>query len=179
MTHTRWDESAYLRLGRVEYDPRQKEIRVSFSDGDTATIPVTRLVRRDPFALDWSRLVVEEDGYIHVPARPGAGREDADIPAFDMRVLTDAEFAAHLARKAEEAARRVGERLRALRKARGLTAKEVAARAGLAQQTISRIELGQHDVVFSTLEKILAAMGYTLEDILPDEPAETATAAIE
>jgi hypothetical protein len=28
-------------------------------------------------------------------------------------------------------------------------------------------------VVFSTLEKILAAMGYTLEDILPDEPAET------
>jgi transcriptional regulator with XRE-family HTH domain len=58
-------------------------------------------------------------------------------------------------------------------KARGLTAKEVAAQAGLAQQTISRIELGQHDVVFSTLEKILAAMGYTLEDILPDEPAET------
>jgi DNA-binding Xre family transcriptional regulator len=173
MTHNRWEDSAYLRLDRVEYDPRRKEIRVRFRDGDTATIPVTRLVRRDPFALDWSRLVVEEDGYIHVPARPSAGREDADIPAFDMRVLTDAQFAAYLARKAEEAARRVGERLRALRKARGLTAKEVAARAGLAQQTISRIELGQHDVVFSTLEKILAAMGCTLEDILPDEPAET------
>jgi hypothetical protein len=30
-----------------------------------------------------------------------------------------------------------------------------------------------HDIVFSTLEKILASMGYTLEDILPDEPAET------
>ena len=44
------------------------------------------------------------------------------------------------------------------------------------KRTITRIELGQHEVVFSTLEKILAAMGYTLEDILPDEPAETATA---
>ena len=47
------------------------------------------------------------------------------------------------------------------------------------KRTITRIELGQHEVVFSTLEKILAAMGYTLEDILPDEPAGTATAATE
>jgi hypothetical protein len=52
MTRNRWDDSAYLRLDRVEYDPRQKEISVRFRDGDTATIPVTRLVRRDPFALD-------------------------------------------------------------------------------------------------------------------------------
>jgi hypothetical protein len=50
MAHNRWDDSTYLRLDRVKYDPRQKEISVYFSDGDMATIPVTRLVRRDPLS---------------------------------------------------------------------------------------------------------------------------------
>jgi XRE family transcriptional regulator, fatty acid utilization regulator len=64
----------------------------------------------------------------------------------------------------------VGARLQALRKARGLTAQQVGERVGMAQQNLSRIEQGRHAVSFPTLEKILAAMGYTLADILPDEP---------
>lgn len=169
MGNTRWDTGAYISLASVEYNPGTKEIAVRFGDGDTATLPVKSLVCNRPFELDWPHLTIEESGFIHVPPLPDARRVAADIPAYDMRILTDVEFAAHLARKAEESARRVGERLRRLRKTRGLTAKEVAARAGLAQQTITRIELGQHDVVFTTLEKILAVLGYTLHDLLPAE----------
>ena len=43
----------------------------------------------------------------------------------------------------------------------------------MAQQNLSRIEQGRHAVSFPTLEKILAAMGYTLADILPDEPSSS------
>lgn len=169
MGNNRWDTGAYISLAAVEYNPHTKEIAVRFSDGDTAALPVKSLVYNRPFELDWPHLTIEESGFIHVPPLPDAQRDAATIPAFDMRILTDAEFATHLARKAEESARRIGERLRRLRKERGLTAKEVATRAGIAQQTITRIELGQHDVVFTTLEKILAAMGYTLHDVLPIE----------
>jgi hypothetical protein len=42
----------------------------------------------------------------------------------------------------------------------------------MAQQDISCIEHGRHAVSFPTLEKSLAAMGYTLEDILPKESPE-------
>ena len=107
--------------------------------------------------------------HLEIPARP----EPIEVPGFTIRALTDPIFAAHLARKAEESARQVGTRLRALRKARGLTTAQVAERVGMAQQNVSRIEQGRHAVSFPTLEKILAAMGYTLEDLLPAEPAES------
>lgn len=48
---------------------------------------------------------------------------------------------------------------------------DVAERVGMAQQNVSRIEQGRHAVSFPTLEKILAAMGYTLRDLLPIEDA--------
>jgi DNA-binding Xre family transcriptional regulator len=107
--------------------------------------------------------------HLEIPARP----EPIEVPGFAIRALTDPILAAHLARKAEESARQVGTRLRALRKARGLTTAQVAERVGMAQQNVSRIEQGWHAVSFPTLEKILAAMGYPPEDILPAEPAES------
>src|SRR5436309_15165340 len=97
MSANRWDDEAYLRLVSAEYNPRTKDIAVSFGNGDALTIAVTRLVRRDPFVLDWARLTIEESSYLHIPPLPEAHREAADIPAFDMRALTDAEFASHLA----------------------------------------------------------------------------------
>jgi DNA-binding XRE family transcriptional regulator len=174
-SRARWDTGDYLGIRASTYDVRRREVDVVFCNGDRVSVATKHLVHPRDYDIAWERLEVEEPMHLHIPT----AHEPIEIPGFAIRSLTDAEFAAFLARKAEEAAQRVGERLRALRKARGLTAKEVAARAGLAQQTISRVELGQHDVVFSTLEKILAAMGYTLEDILPDEPAETATATTE
>ena len=49
---------------------------------------------------------------------------------------------------------RVGERLRALRKAQGLTLKALSARSGVALSTLSKIELGQITVSY---EKLAAA----------------------
>ena len=101
--------------------------------------------------------------YIHVPATP----LDVDVSGFTIRAMTDPVFTAHLARAAEDTALKVGARLKKLRQSRGFTAQQVAERAGMAQQSISRIEQGRHGVSYATLEKILAAMGYGLEDITP------------
>lgn len=97
---------------------------------------------------------------------------DVEIPWSTIRALTDKDYSAHLAAAAAEQAKKVGLRLRALRELRHLTSKEVAERAGITLQSLSRIEHGHHDVVFTTLQRILAAMGCSLQDLVvrPSEP---------
>ncbi|MGH2388657.1 MAG: helix-turn-helix domain-containing protein, partial [Chloroflexota bacterium] len=51
----------------------------------------------------------------------------------------------------------------------GLTGKELADRAGITPQSLSRIEHGRHDIVFTTLKRLLAPMGYGLADLVTDE----------
>jgi DNA-binding Xre family transcriptional regulator len=91
-----------------------------------------------------------------------------EIPWSTIRALTDREYAAHLAEAAEEQARQIGLRIRELRELRGLSSNELAERAGITPQSLSRIEHGHHDVVFRTLRRILAAMGCSLRDLATD-----------
>ena len=86
-------------------------------------------------------------------------------------MLTDPAYAAHLASAAAEEARLLGARVRQLRKARGLTSKALAARAGIPLRRLSRIERGEHDSGLAALESLLAAMGCTLHDLIPAEEA--------
>jgi len=84
--------------------------------------------------------------------------------------MTDRNYRQHLARAAGEQARHVGAKIRELRKARGLNGKELAERAGIMPQELSRIERGEHDVVLTTLQHLLAAMGCSMQDLVePDE----------
>jgi DNA-binding Xre family transcriptional regulator len=167
-----WSTSDYLRIVTAHYDPESGSVAVAFGDGDNAVVATTRLVQRGPRELDWRRLTVEDSSYLHIPALPDANRDAADIPSFDIRALSDAEFAAHLDYAAREAARRVGERVRVLREARGLSVEDAATRTGITEHTLAHIERGQQrDVDFPTLERILTAMGYSLKDILPEQTA--------
>lgn len=167
----RWEGAAYHGYSRiigVTYDRADDLLTVSFLNGDMATLHGAAL--RDPsVSARWEQATIVEDGAsLRVPTAPGQGDlggDVTDIPGFSIRLLTDAAFALDIARKEEEGARRVGVRLRQLRRGRNLTAKDVAARAGLAQQTITRIELGQHDVTYTVLKRILAVLGYTLADL--------------
>src|SRR5207237_315032 len=128
--------------------------------GTRASIEAQRLLPPESDPVEWDRLTWSP----YEIAVPGA-YEIVVIPWSTVRVLTDGAYAAHLARAAEDSARRIGARIRELRKARGLTGKELAQRAGIAPQSLSRIEHGQHEVVLSTLQSLLAAMGCTLRDV--------------
>nr|MDQ2830317.1 helix-turn-helix domain-containing protein [Chloroflexota bacterium] len=82
--------------------------------------------------------------------------------------LTDNAYNAHLARKAEEQARRIGARLRELREGRHLTGSEAASRAGLTTEGLSRIEQGRDKAAFQALDRLLKAMGYSWRDLSAD-----------
>jgi transcriptional regulator with XRE-family HTH domain/Zn-dependent peptidase ImmA (M78 family) len=166
-----WDQGDYQRLESVAFDGARWHVR--FANGDEIDVEPTQVVRRELAAgADWAAATVEGPE-IAVPTDNGP----IGISWLDLRALTDPAFSAHLAQVADEEARQVGQQIRYLREARDLSSSELARRAQITPQSLSRIELGRHDVVFSTLQRLLAAMNYTLADLAqaPAEAIETET----
>ncbi len=160
-----WDRPDYRRIVSAHVD--RGTLYALFADGSYTSIDAARLVRPQDKGVRWKdtqasprEVIIPTDG------------EPMEISWLTLRALTDPAFDAYFVRCGEEEAQRVGERLRALRKARKLDGKIVAERAGITAQSLSRIEHGHHEIVFSTLRKVLAAMGCTLSDISNDAEIE-------
>jgi DNA-binding XRE family transcriptional regulator len=158
-----WDSAAYRNIERVDAEPNGR-LTVFFDNHDSIAIDGHRLIRSDTGGLDWEH--ARDGEFRDTIDVPREGGEAIAIPWDVIRSLSDAEFAAHRAQQAQQQAREIGARLRALREARGLQAKEVASRAGITAQSIYRIEHGKHHVVLSTVGRILAAMAYSYRDLI-------------
>jgi len=158
-----WNTGDYQRIVGVER--HGDELGVHFGDGSEARVDARCLLPPRTREIDWEAMTF--DPYEIVVS---TAEEQIEIPWSAIRALTDRDYATHLAEAAKEQARQIGRRIRELRKQRGLTSKEVAERARITPQSLSRIENGHHDVVYTTLQQILAAMGASLKDLV--EPAE-------
>lgn len=154
----RWEQRDYQTITGAAFD--HGELFVNFADGEEARVAVGRLVRSSAEQLHWDD-VRHNAHEVLVPTDEG----ELEISWMDVRAQSDPGFAEFLMQTADEEARRIGQRLRALRERRGMTSKAVAEAAGIAPLSLSRIELGRHDVVFRTLRRILAAMNFTLRDL--------------
>ncbi len=76
----------------------------------------------------------------------------------------------------------VGEEIASVRRARGLTVRELARLAGVADTTIARIERGQLDPSIGVVDRVLAALGRSLavvEGAPPPSPAAFAPGSVE
>ena len=153
-----WNTKEYQTIKGVEIV--DKEILITFEDGEIIIVTRDQLIARDTNNAHWDQVFT--DGYVIILPTPSG---EYEIPWTKIRLLSDSSFATHWATKEEEQAKGIGQQLRKLRRSRNLTAKEVARRAGISPQSLSRIETGKHDVVFTTLRKILGAMGYSLKDL--------------
>jgi transcriptional regulator with XRE-family HTH domain len=154
----RWEQPDYQTITAVSYDGH---LAVHFANGDVAAVAVDRLVRPDATELNWG----EVGHSAHEVLVPMADGDTAEISWMDIRAQSDPGLAEFLIKTADEEAQRIGRRLRVLRERRGMTSKQVAEAAGIAPLSLSRIELGRHDVVYRTLRRILAAMNYDLRDL--------------
>jgi transcriptional regulator with XRE-family HTH domain/Zn-dependent peptidase ImmA (M78 family) len=157
MTKPAWEDRDYRTIASVSFDGR---LHVGFANGDQAVVDIDRLLPETRQDLVWDEARPNAQELV-VPSADGT----LEIAWSDLRALTDPKFARFLVDTADEEAQRVGRGIRALRERRGMTSKEVAEAAGIAPMSLSRIELGRHDVVFRTLRRILAAMHYSLLDL--------------
>ena len=67
----------------------------------------------------------------------------------------------------------IGERLKRIRKEKGMTQDSVAERAGVTATSISRWENGERDPTFRDVEKIAAALGVTMEELTREQKRGT------
>lgn len=159
----RWNKPEYQRISSVTW--RDDEIIVLFEDGSWVSLKPKRLLPPDIHAVDWKRMSY---GPFEITV-PTMDDTELRIPWSTIRALADKEFSRHLATTAEEQARQIGLRIKELRESRNISGKDLAERAGITPQSLSRIENGHHDVVFRTLRRILAAMGCSLKDLVAND----------
>ncbi len=152
---------------RVEVDKAHRRLRVWFADGRVATVPVEDVERAGiPVQLDLDRVELPDPSVILIANTEGGIEE---VPWDFVRHYCDVEFTRAEQEKAELARKALGERLRRLREAAGLTQVELAKRAGVGRVTVVRIENGRMDARTETLRRLARALGVKLADLLaPD-----------
>jgi transcriptional regulator with XRE-family HTH domain len=171
LANNRWDEASYQRIAAAS--GQGSELSVTFENGDELRFDIGRLVALGGEAPDWAALRTEP-----FEVEFEFGGEEVILSWLSIRSLLDDELAAHLARSAESEAEQVGHRLRVLRERRGLSGRQLAERVGIAPQSLSRIERGRHDIVFSKVQQLLAAMSYNLSDLEAASAIEVAPSRI-
>src|SRR3989442_10062193 len=134
----KWNRAA-MQFSTCRYLDEQRVFAVLFRNGDRFEVPVEMLLRNHARDARWNRLRIGETR--DVIEEPVAGGF-TEIPWDRVRCVADAAFRRHLANQAAKSARRVAQRLSALRRETGLTQQAVATAAGLARVTVSRLENG-------------------------------------
>jgi transcriptional regulator with XRE-family HTH domain/Zn-dependent peptidase ImmA (M78 family) len=162
ITKTTWENSNYQKIKEAKVN--KATLTIGFENGDVVEVSKDVLLPLGFSNPDWEKMTFNNFEII-IPADP----DILEIQWDKIRVLTDASFAKYLAKVGEEQATLVGIKIKKMRERLGLKGNDLAEKAGVAPQTLSRIERGRTDVGFSTLKKILGAMGHSLKDLANEE----------
>jgi transcriptional regulator with XRE-family HTH domain len=65
---------------------------------------------------------------------------------------------------------RFGQRLRELRTGKGISQETLAESAGLHRTYVSSVERGERNVTLTTIEKLAAALGVPMTELIPSGP---------
>ncbi len=152
-------------LKAVGYVTDPERLLVEFSDGLAGFIT-------------WQQLRVDPDdrGLVRESATMGrsgktielAQRGDGvfEIDSASVRALLDPVVAKSIARQGEDGWQRLGSAVRATRQRIGLTQTQLGDAAGMDQALISKLEKGQHQPRFDTVQRIAASMGVSVSELL-------------
>lgn len=165
-----WDDINYQKITKAYL--KGGILFIHFKNDDEREVPIKSLLPLDVDSVDesslnWSDYEISLKGF----------QGEFMIPWDRIRTISDKDFANNMAQKAEEHSRLIGIKIKLMRERKGIKSNELAERAGITPQTITRIEKGHTDVGFTTLRKILASMGYSLKDLATFEVAEVARQA--
>ena len=154
-----WDEPGGLRVVSARLLPSRCALEFRLRGGQS-------------YALELEALGFAGPGLLAAPATGGRGIVLALGPTRFVDVassllLSACEPAYREARlRAAAGPERIGARIRARRLAAGRKASEVAEAAGMAPSHYSRLEASRHRPRFDTLERVAAALGVRVHDLL-------------
>jgi DNA-binding XRE family transcriptional regulator len=173
-----WDRAA-MRFASARYVDRQGILDVTFDNGDHFLVAVESVlpwVSGAPFARpgsrvagsaatlvppDWAKMRIGQTGdVLEVPVSDTV----IEIPWDRIRSIADPEFRAHLADHADERARRIGGRIRAMRLEAGLTPEALSGKVGVSREVVANLEAGKIEPQSDLIEHIAIALGRRLRD---------------
>lgn len=177
-----WDRAA-MRFASATYSDRQGMLDVTFENGDHFLVAVESVL---PWAsqapggrtsagmagstatvtpVAWGKMRIGETGdVLEIPA----GDTVIEIPWDRIRAVADPDFRAHLAERAQERARRIGGRLRAMRLEAGLTPAAVADKVGVSHEVIANLEAGAIEPQTDLIQHIAGILGRRLRDFVEE-----------
>ncbi|MHB1422013.1 MAG: helix-turn-helix transcriptional regulator [Gemmataceae bacterium] len=165
-----WERSA-MRFASARYVDRQRMLDVTFENGDRFLLAVESVLSGENHVPlqgagasappDWTKMRIAETGdVLEVPAVDAM----IEIPWDRIRALADPEFRAHLADRADERARRIGERIRTWRREADLTPATLAEKLGVPREVVANLEAGKIEPPTELIEDIALALGKRLRD---------------
>ncbi len=164
----RWDTRGYRWIASAEIVG--PNLRVGFEDGDRVDVELARLLPRNASVSRPGKLTFTSHD-VSIPSSDGV----IDVSWVSIRLATDPAFDAHWRAMAAEEARIIGELVAKFRRERGLSRAELARQADVSEKQLGAIEDGQARAGFESLERILAPLGRTLDDLEAEPLRESET----
>ena len=173
-----WDR-ATMRFASARYAYRQGMLDVTFENSDHFLVATETLLpaRNNSEVRRSGSRVVNDTALLAAPEwtklRIGATVDVLEVPCGDtvieipwdrIRSLADPDFRAYLADRAEERARRIGERVRAMRLEASLTRVALAEKLGVSRHVVADLEAGKIEPETDLIEHIAIVLGRRLRD---------------
>jgi DNA-binding XRE family transcriptional regulator len=177
-----WDRGA-MRFASAKYNDRQGMLDITFENGDHFLVAVESVLpwlsgaplertsvpvaanTATATSIAWGRMRIGETGdVLEVPT----DNTVIEIPWDRIRAIIDPDFRAHLAERAHDRARRIGERIQAMRLEAGLAPAALAEKVGVSQEVIANLEAGRIEPQTDLIQHIAGVLGRRLRDFVEE-----------
>jgi DNA-binding XRE family transcriptional regulator len=146
--------------------PTEEGLAVTFADGYKGLVPFADLPEIGTAA---NLKDVELPNPYEITLQTHQG-ETVTLPWDFIRHYCDASYRPRMEAIAASGRKALGNRVRQLREAAGLTQEELVARAGIGRITLIRIEQGEQSPRYETLMRIAQALGLRIGELLSEGP---------
>jgi transcriptional regulator with XRE-family HTH domain len=160
----RLDPQSAKRMERLEYLEGLRTFIVSMENGRTYALKLDDVAEADSSApVRWR--IGRNRNYFAVTQESG---NTLEVPWDEVLFHSEPQYEYYKGNREGEVDRAsmIGERVRALRNARGLNITQLAERAGMQRPNVSRLEAGRHLPSLETLERIAEAMGVPVAELV-------------
>jgi len=161
-------------IAEVNYFENIKSFFIRMENGKMYNLRLSDLPEGDSSGvIKWS--IGEEHKYIQVIQQSGNRFE---IPWDDILYHCEPEYEYYrgkLDQNADKSLKLIGERVRELREAKGLSISDLAIKAGMKRPNLSRLEHGRHQPSLETLERIAESLGISVAQLITKRFAKPTT----
>ena len=162
------------RIAEVNYFENIRSFFIRMENGKMYNLRLSDLAEADSSKVTECS-IGEERNYIRVTQESGNWFE---IPWDDIWYHCEPEYEYYKGKRdqdSDKSLKQIGERVRELREAKGLSVSDLAIKAGMKRPNLSRLEHGRHQPSLETLERVAEALEASVAELVASRPLKAAS----